>query len=305
MIDVIAEKGGITPRFVNAQIYYEQATTTLAGNDGPVRQIVERETACAASSTLAPALSPVDAVTPAQALHRQEMILRYAPLVKYVVSRLGVSLLAVLDFDDLLGYGILGLIDAVDRFDPARQVKFETYATSRIRGYIIDQLRALDWMPRSTRQRVREIEHAATAFEQQAGCSARWDDVAASLGLDAGQVKQAQADAHRVVVSLDTAAGAGAESPDTSLLDVLADEDSPGPAMIVEQMDLRIGLSAALHHLPQRERHIIFLYYCEELTLKEISQILGISESRVCQLHARATSRLRAYLEDGLPAQAA
>jgi len=236
---------------------------------------------------------------------REAMIVRYAPLVKYVVGRLAISLPAVIDHDDLLGYGTLGLIDAVDRFDPARLVKFETYAVTRIRGYIIDQLRALDWIPRSARQRGREIERASTQFEQEQGRPAKRQEIAAALGLDTTQVAQAQADAACATISLDVAARTSHDGSELNLLDMIEDADSPSPAVVAEQNDLRLSLRAAVAQLPERERHLISLYYGERLTLKEISVVLGVSESRVCQIHARATARLRSSLDSEMTALAA
>ena len=236
---------------------------------------------------------------------REAMIVRYAPLVKYVVGRLAISLPAVLDYDDLLGYGTLGLIDAVDRFDPARLVKFETYAVTRIRGYIIDQLRALDWIPRSARQRGREIERASTQFEQEQGRPAKRQEIAAALGLDTTQVAQAQADAACATISLDVAARTSHDGSELNLLDMIEDADSPSPAVVAEQNDLRLSLRAAVAQLPERERHLISLYYGDRLTLKEISVVLGVSESRVCQIHARATARLRSSLDSEMTALAA
>ena len=233
------------------------------------------------------------------------MIVRYAPLVKYVVGRLAISLPAVIDYDDLLGYGTLGLIDAVDRFDPARLVKFETYAVTRIRGYIIDQLRALDWIPRSARQRGREIERASTQFEQEQGRPAKRHEIAAALGLDTTQVAQAQVDAACATISLDVAARTAHDGSELNLLDMIEDAESPSPAVVAEQNDLRLSLRAAVAQLPERERHLISLYYGERLTLKEISVVLGVSESRVCQIHARATARLRSSLDSEMPALAA
>jgi len=238
-------------------------------------------------------------------IDREAMIVRYAPLVKYVVGRLAISLPAVLDYDDLLGYGTLGLIDAVDRFDPARLVKFETYAVTRIRGYIIDQLRALDWIPRSARQRGREIERASTQFEQEQGRPAKRQEIAAALGLDTTQVAQAQVDAACATISLDVAARTSHDGSELNLLDMIEDADSPSPAVVAEQNDLRLSLRAAVAQLPERERHLISLYYGERLTLKEISVVLGVSESRVCQIHARATARLRSSLDSEMTALAA
>jgi len=236
---------------------------------------------------------------------RDAMIVRYAPLVTYVVGRLAISLPAVIDYDDLLGYGTLGLIDAVDRFDPARLVKFETYAVTRIRGYIIDQLRALDWIPRSARQRGREIERASTQFEQEQGRPAKRQEIATALGLDTAQVAQAQVDAACAMISLDVAAHMSHDGSELNLLDMIEDAASPSPAVVAEQNDLRLSLRAAVVQLPERERHLISLYYGDRLTLKEISVVLGVSESRVCQIHARATARLRSSLDSEMTALAA
>jgi len=236
---------------------------------------------------------------------REAMIVRYAPLVKYVVGRLAISLPAVIDHDDLLGYGTLGLIDAVDRFDPARLVKFETYAVTRIRGYIIDQLRALDWIPRSARQRGREIERASTQLEQEQGRPAKRQEIAAALGLDPAQVAQAQADAACATISLDVAARTSHDGSELNLLDMIEDAASPSPAVVAEQNDLRLSLRAAVAQLPERERHLISLYYGDRLTLKEISVVLAVSESRACQIHTRATARLRSSLDSEMTALAA
>jgi len=192
---------------------------------------------------------------------REAIIVRYAPLVKYVVGRLAISLPAVIDYDDLLGYGTLGLIDAVDRFDPAQLVKFETDAVTRIRGYIIDQLRALDWIPRSARQRGREIERASTQFKQEQGRPAKRQDIAVTLGLDPAQVAQAQVDAACTTISLDVAERTSHDGSELNLLDMIEDADSPSPAVVAEQNDLRLSLRAAVAQLPERERHLISLYY--------------------------------------------
>ncbi|MGH2356285.1 MAG: FliA/WhiG family RNA polymerase sigma factor [Chloroflexota bacterium] len=229
---------------------------------------------------------------------RERLILQYAPLVKYVVGRLAIMLPAVMDSDDVLSTGLLGLMEAVDRFDPTTGVKFETYAIARVRGAILDELRALDWIPRSARQRSQEIIKTFARLEGELGRAPTDEEVAAAMGLDMHQYQQASISASVSVLSLETPAFSGDGQEDgqpTSLVETLASR-AGDPAQEVEDGELHRELVAAIRSLSDRERLLLSLYYERELTMKEISLVLGVSESRVCQLHSRALHRLRAGL---------
>jgi RNA polymerase sigma factor for flagellar operon FliA len=207
---------------------------------------------------------------------REQLVLQYAPLVKYVAGRLAIMLPRVMDSDDVISSGVLGLIEAIDRYDPTTGVKFETYAISRIRGAILDELRSLDWIPRSARQRSQEIAKAFTRLEAEYGRPPTDEEVAKDLKLDMNQYHQASISAAAVVVSLETPMSTGdGEGEGSALVDTLA---------------------GAIRSLSERERILLSLYYEQELTMKEISLVLDVSESRVCQLHGRAVHRLRAQL---------
>jgi RNA polymerase sigma factor for flagellar operon FliA len=227
---------------------------------------------------------------------REKIILSYTPLVKYVVDRLAINLPAVLDAEDLVSYGIIGLIDAVGRFEPDRGVKFETFAIPRIRGTIIDQLRALDWLPRSSRQRAKDIQRAMTELRDVHGRMPTDEEVAAHLGLDMDKYNQAVQEAAAVTLSLDHVLSMDEDDSPLSLADLVEDKVTPSIGSFAERNELLRALVAAIRELPERDRMVIALYYNEELTMKEISRVLEISESRVCQLHSRAVLKLRASL---------
>jgi RNA polymerase sigma factor for flagellar operon FliA len=227
---------------------------------------------------------------------REKLILAYTPLVKYVVDRLAISLPSVLDSDDLIGYGIIGLIDAVERFDPERGFKFETFALPRIRGTIIDQLRALDWLPRSARQRAKEIERAIQELRGTLGRMPTDEEVASHLHMDLDRYHAAVQEAATVTLSLDHVLSTDDDDSPLALADLVEDRQAVSLLGAAERNELLGALIRAIEELPERDRLVIALYYNEELTMKEISRVLEISESRVCQLHARAVLKLRAAL---------
>lgn len=228
---------------------------------------------------------------------RDELILSYTPLVRFVVGRLGIPATSMLDADDLVSYGMIGLINAVDRFDPSRGVRFEAFAMARIRGAVIDQLRVLNWLPRSAVARVRQIETAMATLEQRLGRPAKEQEAAAEIGVSTQRYRQMLMEAGIVVLSLDAPLGSlGQDDEVASLGDLLEDSRSPGPHEQVEQGELATSLRNAIERLPERERLLLSLYYHEELTMKEISMLMEVSESRVCQLHMQAVLRLRATL---------
>jgi RNA polymerase sigma factor FliA len=235
---------------------------------------------------------------------RDRLILTYAPLVKYVAGRLGSGLPAHVDEADLVSNGLLGLIGAIDRFDPEREIKFETYAVSRIRGAIIDELRSLDWVPRSVRTRAREIERAIAELEAKLGRPPEDEEIAAKLGISQGEFQESLTDISRTsIAALDelwspTPSGGDA----VALIDTIEDPLAAEPQAEMAQTELREILGEAIARLPEREKLVVTLYYYEELTLREIGEVLGVTESRVSQMHTKAVLRLKSRLSS--PAQA-
>ncbi|MBM4417058.1 MAG: FliA/WhiG family RNA polymerase sigma factor [Chloroflexi bacterium] len=227
---------------------------------------------------------------------RERLILQYAPLVKYVVGRIALNLPSVVDSDDVLSYGTIGLIDAVERFDPERGIKFETYAISRIRGAIIDALRSLDQIPRTTRQRAREIETAIAELESKLRRPPAEEEVARHLGMDLERYRDVIVRSGTTTVSLDALLLSDDEEGGPRAFE---DRDSPDPQNTAVRREAERLLVEAVKRLPERERLVLSLYYYQELTMKEISRVMEISESRVCQLHAQAILRLRAGMRLG------
>lgn len=227
---------------------------------------------------------------------RDRMIVQYAPLVKYVVGRMAVSMPGLLASEDIISYGTIGLIQAVDRYDPSVGVKFETYAIRRIKGAIIDAIRGLQQLSRDASRRTRDLDHAYDDLVQSLGRIPTNREVAQHLGISAAELNQTLVDASISVVSLDSPLGEAVDGERPSLLEQIADEDAPGVHDQVERQHLYEALVQAIQDLSERDRLVINLYYYEELTLKEISAVLGVSTSRVSQLHAAAVFRLRAAL---------
>ena len=225
---------------------------------------------------------------------RDKLITEYAPLVRFVVGRLGIPPSCLLDAEDLLSCGTIGLIHAIDRYDPTRGSRFESFATVRIRGAVIDHLRSLNWLPRTAMARVRQIEYAIANLEQRLGRPPSEEEITNEAQISPERYRQMLQEAGTIVLSLDAPLGPLTQDEGvTSLADLLEDERSPGPDAQVEAQELLMLLREALDQLPERERLLLALYYREELTMKEISKIMNISESRVCQLHIQAILRLR------------
>jgi RNA polymerase sigma factor FliA len=229
---------------------------------------------------------------------RDRLIVTYAPLVKYVAGRLGSGLPAHVDDEDLVSYGLLGLIGAIERYDPERDVKFETYAIARIRGAIIDELRALDWVPRSVRSRARDIERAIAELEAKLGRVPTDEEIATKLGLTEEELDESLSEIGRSsIAALDelwTISGTGGDQ--IALIDTIEDPEAPDPQGSLSQTELREAIADAIARLPEREKLVVTLYYYEELTLREIGEVLGVTESRVSQLHTKAILRLKARL---------
>lgn len=229
------------------------------------------------------------------AAERDAAIRQYAPLVKYVVGRLAIGLPAILDYEDILSYGTIGLIEALDRFDDSKGVKFETYAISRIRGAIIDALRALDRLPRSVRQKAKRLEQVSVALTVDLGREPTDLELATGSGMTIEQYNQAVVDSSWVTVSLDGLLDYQ-DSEGNSSSEMPADPKATDFTNDLEHKEMLGALTTAVSALPEREWLIVSLYYKDEMTMKQIAQILDISESRVCQLHGRALSRLRARM---------
>ncbi|WP_229787858.1 MULTISPECIES: FliA/WhiG family RNA polymerase sigma factor [Actinokineospora] len=226
---------------------------------------------------------------------RDRLVLHYAPLVKYVAGRVGTGLPAHVDVADLIQSGIFGLVDAIEKFEPERGLKFETYAMQRIRGAILDDLRAQDWVPRTVRGRAREIERAMERLGGKLQRTPTDAELADELGLSLSELRDVYAQLQLTsVIALDELAAAGRGT--TSLADILEDERADDPVATLVDQDNRRQLAAAIGRLSERDRIVVTLYYFENLTLAEIGRVLGVTESRVCQLHTRAVLRLRAKL---------
>jgi RNA polymerase sigma factor for flagellar operon FliA len=235
---------------------------------------------------------------------RDRLILTYAPLVKYVAGRLGSGLPAHVDEGDLVSYGLLGLIGAIERYEPDRDVKFETFAIARIKGAIIDELRALDWVPRSVRARARQIERAIAELEARLHRAPTDDEIAGKLGIEVEELDESLTEISRSSIgALDelwTISSSGGDQ--VALIDTIEDTQGPEPQSALAQTELKEALGEAIARLPEREKLVVTLYYYEELTLREIGEVLGVTESRVSQLHTKAVLRLKAHL-GGVPAR--
>ncbi len=229
---------------------------------------------------------------------RDRLIVHYSPLVKYVAGRVGVGLPPNVEHADLVSYGVFGLIDAIDKYDLERAIKFETYAISRIRGAIIDELRSIDWIPRSVRSKSREVERTYAALESELHRSPTEQEVADRLGISIGDLHQIFSKvSYANVVALDELMHAGSERGDSLTLgDTLKDNRAEDPVQAFETQETKFLLSRAINLLPEREKIVVTLYYYEGLTLAEIGRVLGVTESRICQMHTKAVMQLRAKL---------
>jgi len=233
----------------------------------------------------------------ASAAARERLILHYAPLVKYVASRVATGLPASVEQADLVSYGMFGLIDALEKFEPARGNKFETYAIPRIKGAIIDELRAMDWVPRSVRFKAREIEKAHSDLESMLKRAPTEREMAERLGVSMSELHDVTSQISFVsVLALDELLSVGSDRGEqVSLLDTLADRGGD-IATGLEGQETRGLLAAAINSLSEREKIVVTLYYFEGLTLNEIGEILGVTESRICQIHTKAVGQLRLQL---------
>ena len=233
---------------------------------------------------------------------RERLVVAYSPLVKYVAGRMSSGLPGHVEESDLISYGLGGLISAIERFDLSREIKFETYAITRIRGAIIDELRNLDWVPRSVRARAREIERINMKLEARLQRAPTDEEMATELGVTIDEFQETLLQiSNSTIVALDELWNVqDATGDQVSLLDTLPDREAPDPQQLVDQSELRDRIADAIALLPEREKLVVALYYYENLTLREIGEVLGVTESRVSQLHTKAVLRLRSKLQGEL-----
>lgn len=226
---------------------------------------------------------------------RDRLILHYSPLVKYVAGRVGVGLPQNVEQSDLVSYGIFGLIDAIEKFDPARGFKFETYAIARIKGAILDELRSIDWVPRSVRAKGRAVERAFSKLEATLKRSPTETELAAELDMTEAQLQAVLGQLSLTgVAALDEMLGDRGDS--TTLGDTIPDSGD-GPGAILERSEMRGQLAEAIERMPEREKMVLTLYYFENLTLAQIGEVLGVTESRVSQIHTKSVLQLRSRLQ--------
>ncbi len=227
---------------------------------------------------------------------RERLVVAYSPLVKFIAGRMAAGLPSHVEESDLISYGLLGLIGAIERFEPDRDIKFETYAVARVKGAIIDELRSLDWVPRSVRARARDIERAHAALEGKLGRAPTDEEMAEKLELEVEEFRDALLQiANSSVLALDdlwTFADPEGGSQ-ISVLDTIQDPNAVDPFGEAEASEVKDRLADAIESLPERERLVVALYYYENLTLREIGEVLGVTESRVSQLHTKAVIGLR------------
>ena len=228
---------------------------------------------------------------------RDVFVKQYAPLVKYVAGKVAMVMPHNVEFDDLVGFGVFGLFDAINKFDPEKHVKFKTYAVTRIRGAILDELRSIDWVPRSVRQKTREIEDTIHHLESSLGRSANDREIAKEMRMSLKDFhKTMMKISGTSILSLNDVWYTGDENDKVSIVDSIESPSSLNPDMIIEKEEIKRVIVEAINELPEKEKKVLVLYYYEDLTLKEIGKVLEVTESRISQLHTKAIMRLRAKL---------
>ena len=233
---------------------------------------------------------------------QEQMVVKYAPLIKYIASRLALRLPAHISLDDLISSGIIGLIDAIHKFDPGKNISFKTYAEFRIKGAILDELRSLDWIPRSVRKKSHVLEKTYSELEKNLGRPAEPEEICDALGLDLEEFYQLLDETKSVsLVELEgvwKAMRNGPELPESDLPEILLDDNARDPFLALHFSELQDIMVKAIDALPDKEKLLVSLYYYEELTMKEIGHIMGYTESRISQLHTQAMIRLRSRLRE-------
>lgn len=228
---------------------------------------------------------------------REYFILKYASMVKFVAGKIAVGMPNNIEFDDLVGYGIFGLLDAIEKYDIDKKVKFTTYAVARIRGAIFDELRSIDWIPRSVRQKAREIEETIADIEGRLGRAATNEEIAAEMKMSIEDYNQLLLKvSSTTLISLADMRLGNEENDQFSVGDTIEAPPSLNPDVIVEREAIRKIIVEAISELPEREKQVLIMYYYENMTLREIGEVLRVTESRVSQIHTSANIRLRSKL---------
>ena len=228
---------------------------------------------------------------------RDMFVKQYAPLVKYVAGKVAMGMPHNVEFDDLVGFGVFGLFDAIKKFDPDKHVKFKTYAVTRIRGAIFDELRSIDWVPRSVRQKSREIEDTIHRLESSLGRAASDQELANEMRMTTKEFQKTMMKISGTsILSLNDVWYTGDDNDKVSIVDSIESPSSLNPDIIVEKDEIKRVIIQAITELPEKEKKVLVLYYYEDLTLKEIGKILEVTESRISQLHTKAIMRLRSKL---------
>jgi RNA polymerase sigma factor for flagellar operon FliA len=229
---------------------------------------------------------------------RDQLIIQYTPWVRFMALRMAAKLPSHIQAEDLISAGIIGLIDALDKFNPTREVQFKTYAQIRIQGAMKDELRALDWASRSMRQKVKRLEHAYATLEQELGRPPSSEEVANSLGIEMDEFEEMLDDVKGTsLVSLEELGQGPASEDKSSVLEALLTRQDQDPLEMLNLQDLKKALTLAIGELPEKERLVLSLYYFEELTMKEVGKVLNLTESRISQLHTQTVLRLRGKLK--------
>ena len=234
---------------------------------------------------------------------RDEMILKYTPLIKYIAHRLAMRLPPHVSVEDLMSAGVIGLMDALDKFDPEKKVQFKTYAEFRIKGAMLDELRSLDWVSRSVRQKAAQLEKAYQTLEKKKGRAVEEEEVAQELGISLDHYYNLVNEVNGVfLLDIENLRNKLPKLPEEDLINLLIDEKEKQPLQLLGLEELKRVLTQAIDELSSKEKTVISLYYYEELTLKEIGEVLGFTESRICQIHAKAILKLRGkirfYMKD-------
>ncbi len=230
---------------------------------------------------------------------KDKLILKYLPLVKYVAGKVAIGMPKKIEFDDLEGYGVIGLLDAIDKFDPNRNTKFKTYGITRIRGAIFDELRAIDWIPRTIRQNVKKLEKAMFDLEEQLNRAPTDQEIAEVLEITDKELQKLFLAASTLTVGSvqDSIIGDDPDNEKYAIINVIEASGEYDPEVISEKNEIKKMISLAIEELPEKERQVLILYYYEDLTLKEIGEVLEVTESRVSQLHTKAILKLKAKIK--------
>lgn len=228
---------------------------------------------------------------------REYFVIKYSPLVKYVAGKVAIGMPQQVEFDDLVSYGSFGLLDAIEKYEPERDIKFKTYAMTRIRGSIFDELRNIDWVPRTLRQKAKQLEEAIITLENRLGHSVDDEEIAKEMGISNQELQELFTKISGAsVISLNDVWYNSDDNDQISFIDTIESPESLNPENIIEKEEIRSVIVEAIKQLPEKEKKVIVLYYYEDLTLKEIGEVLEVTESRVSQLHTKAILRLRGKL---------